>query len=98
MVGQAMSNPTVYVFACSNPEFDGYSLEEDGANLPTLASTSDCKWTLVRAVPMSRIHLQPFVRDVQVAVVNLKCRGYHIAHRTAVVLNFLRLRSTTEAT
>jgi hypothetical protein len=95
MVGQTMSNPTVYVFVCSDPEFDGYSFKEDGGNLPTLASTTDCRWTLVRAVPMSRIHLQPFVRDVQVAVVNLKCRGYHIARRTAVVLNFLRRRSTT---
>jgi hypothetical protein len=84
MVDKTMSNLTVYVFACSNPEFDGYSLKEDGANLPALASTSDCTWTLVRAVPMSRIHLQPFVRDVQVAMVNLKCRGYHAQNGSGV--------------
>ena len=35
---------------------------------------------------MSRIDLQPFARDAQVAVVNLKSRGYHIARNTAVVL------------
>jgi hypothetical protein len=47
---------------------------------------------LVREVPMSRIHLQPFARDAQVAVLNLKSRGYHIARNTAVVLNLVRFR------
>jgi len=95
MLQKSMSNPTVYVFSCSNPEFDGFSLKEDGTNLPALASTSNCRWTLVRTVPMSRVHLQPFARDVQVALVNLRSRGYHIARNTAVVLNLRRLRPST---
>ena len=95
MLEKTMSNPTVYVFTCSNPEFKGFSVKEDGTNLPTLATTSDCRWTLVREVPMSRMHLQPFARDAQVAVVNLKSRGYHIARNTAVVLNLLRFQPRT---
>lgn len=94
-LGKVMSNPTVYVFTCSNPEFNGFSLKEDGTNLPTLANTSDCRWTLVRKVPMSAMHLQPFTRDAQVAVVNLKSRGYHIARDRAVVSNILRFRPGT---
>jgi hypothetical protein len=30
MLRITMSNPTVHVFTCSNPEFNGFSLKEDG--------------------------------------------------------------------
>ncbi|MFZ0849660.1 MAG: hypothetical protein WAO08_10720 [Hyphomicrobiaceae bacterium] len=90
-----MPNQTVYVFTCNNREFNGFSLKEDGANLPILASTSKCTWTLVRAIPMSGTDLKPFARDVQVALVNLRTRGYHIARNTAVVLTLPRLRPVT---
>jgi hypothetical protein len=97
MLEKAMSNRTVYVFACSDPEFSGFSLDETGTNLPKLANTPNCPciWTLVRAVPMSGHALRPFVRDVQVAVVNLNTRGYHIARNTAVVLDLVSLRPAT---
>ena len=92
-----MPNQTVYVFTFNNREFNGFSLKEDGANLPILASTSKCTWTLVRAIPMSGTDLKPFARDVLVALVNLRTRGYHIARNTGVVLTLPRLRRVTFA-
>jgi hypothetical protein len=76
---------TIYLFTCGNADFKGFSLHQDGANLPTLCGAPERSWRFVRAIPMSTAALRPFAGDVQVAFANLKTRGYHIAHNTGAV-------------
>jgi hypothetical protein len=78
---------TVFVFSCSNAEYNGLSTLADGANLPTLA---DCthKWTAIKAVQMTELELKPFVKDVRTAIANLAVRGYHLTRITAEVIEF----------
>ena len=75
---------TVYLFTCGSADFKGFSLHQDGANLPTLCGAPEHSWRFVRAIPMSA-DLRPFAGDVQVALANLKTRGYHIAHNTGAL-------------
>jgi hypothetical protein len=79
--------PTVFVFTCSNAEYNGLSMQADGANLPTHV---DCthKWTAVKAVPMTELGLKPFVEDARTAIANLTVRGYHLTRITAEVIEF----------
>jgi hypothetical protein len=76
---------TVYLFTCGSADFKGFSLHQDGANLPTLCGAPERSWRFVRAIPMSTADLRPFAGDVQVALANLKTRGYHIAHNTGAL-------------
>lgn len=75
----------VYLFTCGSADFKGFSLHKDGANLPTLCGAPERSWRFVRAIPMSTVDLPPFAGDVQVALANLKTRGYHIAHNRGTV-------------
>jgi hypothetical protein len=76
---------TIYLFTCGNADFKGFSLHQDGANLPTLCGAPERSWRFVRAIPMSTADLRPFAGEVQVALANLKTRGYHIAHNRGAV-------------
>jgi|SRR6185295_11896777 hypothetical protein len=78
--GMRQLRPTVYQFTFGSGDFKGFSLYQDGANLPTLCGAPERNWRFVRAIPMSATDLRPFARDVQIALANLKTRGYHIAH------------------
>jgi hypothetical protein len=81
----------VYLFTCGSPDFKGFSLHQDGANLPTLCGAPERSWRFVRTIPMSTADLRPFAGDVQVALANLKTRGYHIAHNTGAVRRITKI-------
>jgi hypothetical protein len=81
-----MTTPsTVFVF--SNGEYNGLSMQADGANLPIVA---DCtrKWTAVKAVPLTELGLEPFTTKARIAIANLTARGFHLIRVTteAVVM------------
>ena len=59
---------TVYLFTCGSADFKGFSLHQDGANLPTLCGAPERSWRFVRAIPTSTADLRPFAGDVQVAL------------------------------
>ena len=76
--------PTVYQYTFGSADFKGFSLHQDGTNLPVLCGAPDRNWRFV-AIPMSATNLRPFAGDAQIALANLKTRGYHIAHNTGAL-------------
>jgi hypothetical protein len=81
----------VYLFTCGSADFKGFSLHQDGANLPTLCGAPERSWRFVRTITMSTADLRPFSADVQVALANLKTRGYHIAHSTGAARRITKI-------
>jgi len=77
--------PTVYQFTFGSADFKGFSLHQDGTNLPVLCGAPHRNWRFVRAIPMSATNLRPFVGEAQIALANLKTRGYHVAHNTGAL-------------
>ena len=79
--------PTVYIFSCGNPEFHGLSFQRDAGNLQ---NRPDCPepWTLLKTVTLDELRILGAIFDMQIAITNLKTRGYHIARASAAVLGF----------
>jgi hypothetical protein len=78
--------PDVYVFICSDPAVRGLSLDRDGKNLPKLESGS--VWMPIVATTLALEHLRRHALDPDLAVLNLRTKGYHVARITAEILEF----------
>ena len=74
----------VYVFICSHPAVRGLSLERDGKNLPKLEGGS--VWTPIAATTFAFENLKRHVLDPDLAILNLRTKGYHVARIAAEIL------------
>jgi hypothetical protein len=64
----------------------GLSLQRDGENLPRL--TDNSIWSPHAVAALTREHLQRHALDPDLALLNLKTKGFHIVRVTAQVLPF----------
>ena len=82
-----MMDTPVFVFENGCPDYVGLSVQQDGSNLPKTC-TSRYDWRPTNRVATSPSALRGLTIDVELALLNLRTRGYHIGRTSAVVLNF----------
>lgn len=85
-------HPTVYVFISGDRTIFGLTVEQDGANLP---SPDTAKWMRYDLIPMTTHHIGRFVRNSDVAHVNLIMRGYHLCRASGTIVPFPQPRNSS---
>ena len=82
-----MDAPIFFVFENGCPDVVGLSVLQDGSNLP---KTCDSKheWKPTKRAVMNYGSLRGLTVDIELALSNLRTRGYHIGPTSAVVINF----------
>jgi hypothetical protein len=77
----------IFVFKNGRPDLIGLSVECDGANLP-IVNENDEPWRVSKITPFTWAGLAGVTVDIEVALANLRTRGYHIGRTEAVILEF----------
>jgi hypothetical protein len=76
----------VYVFICANPAVRGLSLRQSPENLPKPEDGSD--WLPVAVTTLTTEGIKRHAPDPNLAILNLRTKGYHVARVTAQMLSF----------
>jgi hypothetical protein len=80
--------PDAYLFVCETGEVCALSVEPDGGNLPSTATTKN--WSKRGAVPMTLAALGAYAPYPEIAMTNLIMRGYHLIRVSAQIVPFPR--------
>jgi hypothetical protein len=75
-----------FVFITADPQLRGLSLMRTGENLPRLMDNRT--WSPFVMASLTLDNLKPHALDPELALLNLKTKGFHIARITAQVLQF----------
>jgi hypothetical protein len=84
-MGPSTNNP-VYVFVSDDRDACAFSTQEDGANVPP--PTSGSHWTRRDVIMMDEKGIHRYVFDADIAIANLRAKGYHISKMCVEVLPF----------
>jgi hypothetical protein len=76
----------VYVFICADPAVRGLSLRRSPEDLPEPENGSD--WLPVAVTTLTAEGIKRHALDPDLAVRNLRTKGYHVARLAAQVLKF----------
>jgi hypothetical protein len=75
----------IFVFVSADAEMFGFSLLGDGSNLPP---TAGGKWTPHATIRWSARDINRYTSETELAMMNLRTRGYYLLKRSATVLRF----------
>jgi hypothetical protein len=80
----AMRNPRVFVFGSRRSKILGFSLREDGANLPAIQGPAS-EWRFLTSIDLKKDALAGFQVKDAMAFSDLIVHGYHVAQPAAKV-------------
>jgi len=83
---QMIQTQDFFVFITADPQVRGLSLLRNGDNLPSLMDNGS--WSPFVMASLTLDNLKRHALDPELALLNLKTKGFHIARVTAKVLQF----------
>ena len=83
---------SVYVFVSDDEAACAFSTQPDGSNVP--AYSSGGHWMRRDAISMTRESIERYVFDAEIAIANLRAKGYHLS-RLCIQASTYRAKATS---